>query len=69
MLYFSLKYSGALTPESVGKHVNPVLFADWHAADPPDAAEQARSQAFAEFQSGRANPLVVCPWLVPALTE
>jgi endonuclease I len=69
MLYFSLKYEGTLEPADVDKHLDATLFAAWHAADPPDDAEQARSLRLADAQSGRANPLVVCPWLAPALDE
>ncbi len=36
----------------------------WHDADPPDAAEQARSQAIAAYQGGKENPYVLDPTLV-----
>ncbi|WP_456429575.1 endonuclease I family protein [Rhodocaloribacter sp.] len=36
----------------------------WHNADPPDAAEQARSQAIAAYQDGKENPYVLDPTLV-----
>lgn len=36
----------------------------WHDADPPDAAEQTRSQAIAAYQDGRENPYVLDPTLV-----
>ena len=69
MLYFVLKYGETLDPASIDKHLDTALYAAWHAADPPDEAEQARSLRLADAQSGRANPLVVCPWLAPALAE
>lgn len=65
LFYFQLQYpettSGSrLTASEIA------LYKSWHAADPPDAAEEARALAIADKQ-GRANPFVVCPQLVEAV--
>lgn len=54
MLYMSLRYDWSLPRDQVD------LFLAWHAADPVDATELARTLEIADFQAF-ANPLVTCP--------
>lgn len=39
----------------------------WHATDPPDAREKARSRKIGEYQNGKANPFVLDASLVERL--
>lgn len=60
MLYFSHRYGHVLTPEELE------LYRSWHAADPVDERELARTMAILGEQVV-ANPFVVCPFLVDEL--
>ena len=63
MLYFSARYPDLADLKAQRTKVQLELFKQWHAADPPSAAELARSNAIADRQ-GWDNPFVVCPELV-----
>ncbi len=60
MTYFAHRYDKALTADELA------LYQTWHAADPVDADEIARSVAIGAEQV-LANPFVVCPDLLPRL--
>lgn len=60
MLYFAMRYDYPTTSAELA------LYRAWHAADPPDATERARSLKIRDRQ-GEANPYVVCPELVDRL--
>lgn len=60
MLYFAMRYGHTLPADELA------LYRAWHALDPVDDVEIARSLAIGERQ-GAANPYVVCAGLVERL--
>lgn len=60
MLYMSIRHGFAMSASQLSQ------FKAWHAADPVDQDELRRSLMIGEVQ-GAANPLVVCPEVVPFL--
>lgn len=60
MLYFAHQYGYALTAEEIA------LFKSWHAVDPVDDHEAART-LWIGAEQGSANPFVACPEMVDAL--
>ncbi|MFT5683904.1 MAG: deoxyribonuclease-1 [Myxococcota bacterium] len=66
MFYFSMRYPDKADTAVQRTAEQVEVFQQWHQDDPPDAAEQGRSQQIA-VEQGWDNPFVVCPELTEVL--
>lgn len=67
MLYFAMKWGSSMSNGDYDKHVHLSLYQSWHASDPVDDTEVARTLSIEGYQ-GNTNPLVLCPFTVSEIT-